>query len=286
MTNPWQSFISRGTKDALVSAAVAAGVFASMLQPARAADTLKEVEVDPWNLSLGAYFVTRTNGTIRLDRTTGPVSIGTSIDWERDLGGETSMTVPRIDAYYRFAPKHRVDFSWYKIDRTGTIFTQRPIDFGDVNFPQGSAVESKLNTETTKITYTYSFYRTPEIETSLSAGLHVTKMDASLTAAGLGIAENTSVTAPLPVVGFRLDYALTPKWWARAKYELFFLDSVQAYTGALSDFTASIEHRTFAHLGFGIGVNRSSLDVEVDDGTKKGSFSSILNGLMLYATIR
>ena len=286
MAHPRQSIISRGAKKALAAAGVATAVLASLLHPAFAADALREVEEDPFNLSLGAYFVTRTNGTIRLDRTTGPVSIGTSIDWERDLGGETSMTVPRIDGYYRFAPKHRVDFSWYKIDRTGTIFTQRGIDFGNINFPQGSAIESKLNTETTKVTYTYSFYRTPEIETSISAGLHVTKLEASLTAAGLGLAESNAVTAPLPVIGFRLDYALTPKWWMRGKYELFFLDSVQSYTGALSDFTFSIEHRTFTHLGFGLGLNRSSLDLEVDDGTKKGSFSSTLNGLMVFAVIR
>jgi hypothetical protein len=286
MTNAWQSVISRGTKQVLASAAVATAVFGSMQQPALAADTLKEVEVDPFNLALGAYFVTRTNGSIRFDRTAGVVSIGTSIDWERDLGGETSMTVPRIDGYYRFAPKHRVDFSWYKIDRNGTIVSQRGLDYGNINFPAGSAIESQLNTETTKLTYTYSFYRTPEIETSVSVGLHVTKMEASLTAAGLGLAESNSATAPLPVFGFRLDYAFTPKWWMRGKYELFFLDSVQSYTGALSDFTVSIEHHTFTHVGFGLGLNRSSLDLEVDDGSKKGSFSSVLNGLMLYAVIR
>jgi hypothetical protein len=251
--------------------------------PALAADA---VEDDPYNLSLGAYFVTRTNGSIRLDRSLGVASIGTSIDWERDLGGETSMTVPRIDGYYRFAPKHRVDFSWYKIERGGTVVSQRGIDFGNVSFPVGTPIDSQLNTETTKISYTYSFYRTPEIETSLSAGLHVTQMEASLQSAGLGIAESNSATAPLPVFGFRLDYAITPKWWMRGKYELFFLDSVQAYTGALSDFTISIEHRTFQHVGFGFGLNRSSLDLEVDDGNKRGAFSSVLNGLMLYAVMR
>jgi hypothetical protein len=269
-----------------VAATVAAAVLASMLQPALAADTLKEPEADPFSLSLGAYFVTRTNGSIRLDRTTGVVSIGTSIDWERDLGGETSMTVPRIDGYYRFAPKHRVDFSWYRIDRNGTIVTQRGLDFGNVNFPVGTPIESKLNSETTKLTYTYSFYRAPEIETALSVGLHVTNIEASLQSAGLGLAESNSTTAPLPVFGFRLDYSFTPKWWMRSKYELFFLDSVDKYKGALSDFTIAVEHKTFTHLGFGFGLNRSSLDVEVDDANKRGAFSSVLNGLMLYAVVR
>jgi hypothetical protein len=196
------------------------------------------------------------------------------------------MTVPRLDGYYRFAPKHRVDFSWYKVERGGTIYSQRSLDFGNVNFPQGSAIESQLNTETTKIAYTYSFYRAPEIETAISAGLHVTKVDASLVAAGLGIAETSSVTAPLPVVGIRLDYALTEKWWVRTKYELFFLDSVDEFKGALSDFSVAIEHRTFRHLGFGLGLDRNSLDVEVSDPDNRGAVKTVLSGLMLYVVVR
>jgi len=255
--------------------------------PALAADNIvKELEVDPFNLSIGAYFVTRTNGNIRLDRSAGLVTIGTSIDWERDLGGETSMTVPRIDGYYRFAPKHRVDFSWYKIERNGTIATQRDIIFGDANYPQGTSLTSRLDTETSKVAYTYSFYRNNEIETSISAGLHVTQIEAMLQGSGGGVAESNSVTAPLPVFGFRLDYAFTPKWWMRTKYELFFLDSVDQYRGALNDFTIAIEHRTFQHAGFGFGLNRSSLDLEVEDPDKRGAFSSVLNGLMLYVTVR
>jgi hypothetical protein len=260
-------------------------LLAALLLPlcAVAADAAEE---DPFNLSLGAYFVTRTNGAIRLDRTAGLVTIGTSIDWERDLGGETSMTVPRIDGYYRFAPKHRVDFSWYKIDRGGQILTQRGLDFGDVSFPAGTPIDSRLDTETTKLSYTYSFYRTPEIETALSLGLHVTKIDMSLQSAGLGIAEAESVTAPLPVFGFRLDYALTPKWWVRTKYELFFLDNFDTYQGTLNDFTISVEHRTFSHVGFGFGMNRNSLDLEVDDGAKRGAVNTVLSGVMLYVFVR
>jgi hypothetical protein len=270
-------------KNLRTTAAVAAGALAAAMHPAFAADAGEE---DPYSLSLGAYFVTRTNGTLRYDRTAGIASIGTSVDWERDLGGETSMTVPRIDGYYRFAPKHRVDFSWYRIDRGGRIVTQRDIEFGNVSFPAGAPVDSKLDTETTKLTYTYSFYRTREIETAVSLGLHLTRIEASLQSAGLGLAESNSVTAPLPVFGFRLDYAIAPKWWVRTKYELFFLDNVAAYEGTLSDFTISVEHRTFEHAGFGFGLNRNSLDLEVDEPNQRGAIKTVLNGFMLYVFLR
>ncbi|HJS37924.1 MAG TPA: hypothetical protein VJ789_07330 [Burkholderiales bacterium] len=273
----------RGSKRTLPAFALAGALLCAMVPAALAADAAED---DRFSLSLGAYFVTRTNGNIRLDATSGVVTIGTSIDWERDLGGETSMTVPRIDGYYRFAPKHRMDFSWYKIERGGQVVTQRAIDFGDVSFPAGTPIDSRLDSETIKAAYTYSFYRTPQIETALSVGLHITEMDASLQSAGLGIAEATSATAPLPVFGFRLDYTIAPRWQVRTKYELFFLDNFDTYQGALNDFTIAIEHRTFKRVGFGFGLNRSSLDLEIDDGNKQGSFSSLLSGLMLYLTVR
>jgi hypothetical protein len=272
-----------GSRELRIAVAAATTALALTLQPALAADT---AEIDPYGVSLGAYFVTRTNGSIRLDATAGVVTIGTSIDWERDLGGETSMTVPRIDGYYRFAPKHRMDFSWYRIDRGGQVVTQRSLDFGDVNFPAGTPIDSELNTETIKAAYTYSFYRTPQIETALSVGLHVTRMELSLQSAGLGVAEATSTTAPLPVFGFRLDYSFAPNWLVRTKYELFFLDNFDTYQGALNDFTIALEHHTFKHVGFGFGLNRSSLDLEINDGSKQGSVSSVLSGLMLYVTLR
>jgi hypothetical protein len=166
-----KTILSRRTQRSWFTPAAVAAVLASLAQPALGRDVVKSMELEPFNLSLGAYFVTRTNGSIRPDRTAGVASIGTR-------------------------------------------------------------------------------------------------------------------TAPLPVIGFRLGYAFTPKWWMRSKYELFFLDSVDQYKGALSDFTIAIEHHTFQHVGFGFGLNRSSLDVEVDNATKRGAFSSVLNGLMLYAVVR
>ncbi len=252
--------------------------------PALAADA---VEDDPYNLSLGAYFVTRTNGSIRLDRTAGVVTVGTSIDWERDLGGETSMTVPRIDGYYRFAPKHRVDFSWYKIERNGIIVHANATSISATSLFQSAPPSRASSTPKRPSSPTpIPSIATPRSKPRSRRVCTSPRWKRRCRAAGGALAESNSATAPLPVFGFRLDYAITPKWWMRGKYELFFLDSVQAYTGALSDFTISIEHRTFQHVGFGFGLNRSSLDLEVDDGSKQGAFSSVLNGLMVYAVLR
>ena len=242
---------------------------------------------DQYNIQLGAFFVTRTNAQIRLSETAaGPINIGTSIDWDRDLGGDTSMTAPRIDGFYRFTPKHRMDVSWYNIDRKGSIVAQRPIDFGDININIGDSIDSQFNTNTLKVAYTYSFYHAPEIETAVTVGLHVTRLEAVLSSTDFGISEKSSTTAPLPVFGFRLDYVLNPKWTVRSKYELFFLDRVEEYKGAFSDFSILFEHQTFKNVGFGFGMNRSSLTLEINDGDQRAQTDSVLNGFMLYMVVR
>ena len=253
------------------------------IRPSEAAD---EMLGDRFNLSLGAFFVTRTNGRVQLDRTAGPVGITAGIDWARDLDGETSMTVPRVDGFYRFTPKHRLDYSWYYIDRTGEIATQRDIDFGDASFPAGTTIDSRLATSTTKLAYTYSFYRAPVIETSVSFGLHVTKIKTKLESDTLGIRQSESRTAPLPVIGFRLDYSFAPKWWVRSKYDLFFLNSVDTYQGTYGDFVLAVENRTFKHVGFGGGLNVTNFDLDVSGDSTRGTLSSALSGLMLYVVVR
>jgi len=243
-------------------------------------------ENDPYGLLVGAYFVSQVNSQIRADRDLGPVAVGATIDWERDLGGDTTYTAPRVEAYYRFGRNHRVDISWYQIDLSANYLTQRDLSFGNINIPAGSSVASTFQFDTAKLAYTYSFYRAPEIETGISLGLHVSRAQAGITASGLGLSEAAEVTAPLPVLGFRIDYALTPKWWVRSKYELFFLDKVDEYRGSFQDFTLGIEHQTFRHLGFGFSLNRSSLDVEASDNAVHTAFNGVINGYHLYLVIR
>ena len=247
---------------------------------------VKELEVDPFDLSLGSIPSPGTNGSIRLDRTAGVVTIGTSIDWERDLAGETSMTVPRIDGYYRFAPKHRVDFSWGKIERNGTIATQRDIDFGNVLYPIGTSLTSQLDTETAKLAYTYSFYRNNEIETSISAGLHVTQIEN--VAAGQrarGRREQLGDCAP---AGIRLPF--------RRRDHAEMVDARQVRV-VLSRQRRPVQRRPerlhhrhrASHLpARGLRLRPEPLQPGRGSGgsDKRGAFSSVLSGFMLYAVLR
>ena len=70
---------------------------------------------DKYMIRLGSYIVDGSDTTFSVSSDFG--GLGTVIDYSRDLGGESRVTIPRIDAYYRFNPRHRIDFTAFSIDR-------------------------------------------------------------------------------------------------------------------------------------------------------------------------
>ncbi|MDF1880257.1 hypothetical protein JHD50_02885 [Sulfurimonas sp. MAG313] len=74
-------------------------------------------------------------------------------------------------------------------------------------------MKSNFNLDITQIIYTYSFHHTKKVELGVSAGLHITAVDFALSP----ILEGTStdikfkLAPPLPVIGGRLNYHITPK---------------------------------------------------------------------------
>ena len=72
---------------------------------------------DKWMIRLGAYIVDGSNTQFSINSDVG--GLGTTIDYQRDLGGEDGDSIPRIDVYYRFNARHRIDFTSFSIERTG-----------------------------------------------------------------------------------------------------------------------------------------------------------------------
>jgi hypothetical protein len=239
---------------------------------------------DHFRLDIGAFAANNTNGTLRLDDSSAPITVGTAIIWDRDLGGDTSLTTPRIEGYWRFADQHRIDFGYVDISRTGNITTTHDITIGDTTFPSGTVVNAEWGSTIVKLAYAYSLYRVDEIEVAVSAGLHSSKTSFAVVAPTAAISKTAGFTAPLPVVGLRIDYALTERLHARVNNDLFFLDSLGGVSGSLDDFEVQLEHRSFEHLGFGVSVNRTTTQFSYAKGTTTASADSEINGFTFYAT--
>jgi hypothetical protein len=267
----------RNAKTALISrAASAALVLASILaaNPVLA----QEADFDRFSLSLGV-FLTNRDSKARLD---GDVpDSGTPVDLEGDLGFDKSDSVFRLDGYFRFNEKHRIDFSAFDLSRSASKQIDKDIEWNGELFPIDVQVDGSLDLSIYKLAYTWSFLRREKGYLGASAGLYVADIGASIAAESLGRATSGGVTAPLPVFGLRGQYDLSAKWSLRGSTEIFAIDYGN-YSGSLYDVYAGLDYQLLEHMAIGLGFNSVRIDVEVSEGNFNGDLDWRYDGGLLF----
>ena len=238
---------------------------------------------DKWMLRAGAYVVDDSNTQFSVS--SDVAGLGTVIDFQRDFGGKSSDTIPRIDAYYRFNEKHRIDFTTFAINRKGTrtLNIDPPIIIGDEDF-SGGTINSDIEYTLYKLGYAYSFYHSSKVELSLSVGLNITSYDLKFDD-GTTKVESADVTAPLPMFGLRMGYAITPKWSVEYISEAFFIDIEDTFSGSLVSYELSTEYKLFKNFALGAGLARLNTNVEVNDDGWKGTVSDSYRGYRVFGTL-
>jgi len=232
---------------------------------------------DTFKLSLGAFFITNSETTLGLDPIGVPGAV--YVNLESQLGVRTENSVGRIEGYYRFNSRHRMDYGYYPISRGGTrslaveIPTNPPL-------PVGSSITTVFDTATYKLGYTYSFYHSDQVELGIGAGLHITSYDLSLTTTA-GASKSASITTPLPVVNLLLNYNISPNWIVLYNTQVFFLQ-YDGSNGSLTDTNLAIEYRGFESFSFGLGYNRVSLSIEFSGEDYLGTVDNDIDGFTTY----
>ncbi|MGD2160548.1 MAG: hypothetical protein PVG12_13275 [Gammaproteobacteria bacterium] len=237
---------------------------------------------DKWMLRVGSYFVDGANTQVSINTPSG--AVGTTIDFKKDLGGEDSETIPRVDAYYRFNQRHRIDFTAFSIDRTGQRTLSADIKIGEDIYNINETLLSDIEYTLYKVGYNYSFYHSPKVELSISAGINVTSYDFKFETASGSKAETAGVTVPLPMFGLRMGYAITPKWYVHYVAESFFIDFEDKFRGAVLNYELNTEYKLFKHFAIGAGVARLGIAADVDDDDWRGAVSDSYRGYTLFGT--
>jgi hypothetical protein len=132
--------------------------------------------------------------------------------------------------------------------------------------------------------YSYSFYQDDRVDLAGSLGLHITDVGLAVDAAGFGT-RGDALTAPLPVIGARLDVAITPKWYMRSHAQGLWV-KFGNIEGRIADLLLAAEYRGWEKFAIGGGVNSVRLFVESHDwGGFNGRIESNFVGLMLYGKV-
>lgn len=253
-----------------------------LLQAAENTESPDKVYPDKFKILFGAYFVADTNTEVAINSSIG--NIGTTVDMERDLGTDDNLSVPRIDGYYRFNDQHRLEFGWFNIKRKGTKVTTLEIDIGDETFLASSDIATKVDTSFLKLAYAYSFYKSPKVELSFIAGLNVLDYSLSVNNRTNSTVETAEVTAPLPIFGMSMDYAIAPDWLVHFKFETFYIELEDKIRGSLFNSELGFEYRVLDNMGVGLGFNRFALDAKVKSSSYSGGVADLYRGINLYVS--
>jgi hypothetical protein len=248
--------------------------FLALVVPAAAASQ----DDHRFSLSLGAFVTDRASET-RVDASDG--TPGTPVDIEGDLGLDASETVIRLDGYFKFNDRHRIDFSVFDLSRDATRQIDAEITWDDFVFPINTTINSDLNFNIYKLAYTWSFLRREKGYLGFTAGLYVADVAAKLSAENIADGAGGGVTAPLPVIGLRGEYYLSNKWTLRGSAEFFGLE-FEAMEGSLTDLYAGIDYKLFEHAAIGLALNSVKMDVNVSGSTLKGALDWQYDGVLLF----
>ncbi len=231
-----------------------------------------------FSLSVGVFVADRNSKT-RVDGTAG--MDGTEVDLEGDLGLNRSDSVFRIDGYYRFNRKHRLDFSAFDLSRTASKVIQKNIQWNDTLFPIDTTVNSDFDLAIYKIAYTWSFMRKDKGYLGFTAGLYIADFGTRLEAEAIGEFESNGLTAPLPVIGLRGQYDFSEKLSFRASGEIFAIE-YEDYSGSLYDIYAGLDYQFFKHVAIGIGVNSVKLNIGISKDRFNGDIDWRYDGVLVF----
>lgn len=236
------------------------------------------------SLRLGAFAVRGIRTQLYYGPADSPLGLRTSL--EEDLGLTDSLTAFRAAFTYRVGEKHGFNVGFYKLSLDGAKNLSRTIELGDTEFDIDVDVVSRYEEQIAKFAYNFIFHDEGKVMLSVAPGIHFTDIDFKISTQNSVIeeTESASTTAPLPVLGGRLLYRITPKLSMIVAGDVFFLNRSEE-KGSLTDAYIVFEHQTFERVGFGAGLNRFTLNVErVDDG-RLWDIESEYSGVYLFMTV-
>ena len=229
-------------------------------------------KINPWerfSLELGGGLIA-TDSSVRL----GTPGIGLDLDIEELLGTDAETGVFFFQTFWRFtrSRRHRIDFSYFRFRRSGEKTLGKTIEIGGIEIPADTTIKTTLDYDIFRGSYSWSFFQDDRIDLAISAGLFVMPIRFKFEASGL-VEESVSesITAPLPVIGFRTDYAITYRVFLKTRVDFFWLE-IDNFTGTLIDLQTLAEYRAFKHFAFGGGLNVTRLNV---DSKKEGSWPGV-----------
>ena len=239
-------------------------------------------------INLGGI-VNQFDTSLRLD---GQNSQGTNLNLENN-GLKKNLSSFEAALQWRIAQRHRLDFDYYTVKRSGSHTYSGEIDLGDNHYPYGASVGMSNKYDLFAIDYRYSFIQDPDYEIAGLFGFYGGKVTFDVNAVGtLGTNNSTvsgaynksvSTTIPLPMIGASWD------WYPNRQTKLSALGmGMKAQIGSVDGHAyvlgAGGEYLLTRNLGVGARYTYVDISATVKSDFN-GDFSWRVNTFSLYAKL-
>jgi hypothetical protein len=218
---------------------------------------------DRMTLSVGVY-----EADMDTEATASEVNglAGTPVNFEDDLGLDSSETALFASLNWRFLKRHELIFNYYDLDRDAADTTTEAIVFDGVIFPAGIQTDTEFDISVYEMSYSYSLIFDSTKNLYLGLGVSAQDLDFSIVSTDLpGLSTDDSFIVPMPTVNMGVDYAVTDSWLIGAN--LAYMNADVEISGdnidakvLLAD--AGLRWKPFRNLGFGLNYSLLHLDGE------------------------
>ena len=216
------------------------------------------------------------------------------IDFDEDLGRADDSKRGRLDLLWRLNPNHHLRFLYFDNSTSRSKVLTRNIDWGDYTFQVNTTLESQTDFKVYALAYEYAFMRTPSYELAASLGVHY--MDLSLRLSGTATvagggggsasgvrSDSRDLPAPLPVIGLRGGWVISPQWYLDGQAQFFEID-YQGYNGRWTDARLGLTWMFSRNFGIGLGYNGFATRVDVSRDDYNGRLKFGYSGFQTYLT--
>lgn len=200
---------------------------------------------------------------------------------------------PRIDALWRINPHHHLRFTTFEHGRSGSKVLDRDIQWGDYTFKANAKIASELKVQVYELAYEYAFLRRRDYELSASVGVHDQRLSARVSgnatkaATDGGMAtlqtQSNSVSAPLPTIGLRAGWVVSPQWYLEGRLQTFGL-RVNDTRGHWTEMRLGATWMFHPAFGMGLGYNRFNTQLELSKTRFDGNLKFGYQGIQAYLT--
>lgn len=210
-------------------------------------------------------------------------TIGTDIDFEKDLELDNREILPAVSAGARFG-HFIVAADFFKLKRSGSIELARDIEFDGVTYPVNGRISSGFDSNIYRLTVGYALIQKPDLEVGAALGLHATQFRLELSGEATTDGETFStatrrkkVFAPLPTIGLFATYRVVPRVEATARIDYLSL-KIGDYDGRLVNAQAGIAYKVLDNVSIGLAYRYVNYRVKIDKDAWSGRVRYALNG--------